>query len=82
LGPAVPALPLGQLHPEDAPPPFVVDADPDQHCPALDRPMLADAFVPRIDDHVSVRFLELSLGERFELVIQLLGDLTDRAGAE
>ena len=80
--PAVAALPFGHFHSKDAPPPFMVDPNRDQHRMAADRPLVTDPLVARVQNHIRIRLIQSSRGERFELTVELLRYLADRARTE
>ena len=72
-------LASGQLHAEHLAPAFPVNAERNEHRLGLDHPVEPDLLVPRIEDHIRIRFLEAALGKAPEQLIQPCVDPADRA---
>ena len=75
-------LASGQLHAEHLAPAFPVNAERNEHRLGLDHPVEPDLLVPRIEDHIRIRFLEAALGKAPEQLIQPFVDPADRARRE
>lgn len=82
LAPARHALPVRQLHPENAPAAVLVDADGHQHRLTAHHPVLPHPLVPRVQHQVRVRLLQAALAEFLQFLVQPDGHSAHRRRRE